>query len=148
MTPSFFTSFFLFTSCHLILSSSFENSKCGPPQLECPKVTKANKGTWHPKVAKANNTTWHPKAIKSNNVIVNVFYNFLSLQFSSCQSYKTQWSTSFSFGFHLYIKDRKITAPILLVTHGHVRISNLSMLLFLFHFSSCIYFDVCPPYRK
>jgi hypothetical protein len=35
--------------------------------------------------------------------------HFLSLQFFACQSCKTQWSTSFSFGFHLYTKDRKIT---------------------------------------
>jgi hypothetical protein len=77
MTPSFFTSSYLYHCC-LFLFFSFKNSECGLPQLEHPKGAKAHNATWHPKVAKVSNNIQRPKATKSNNATVNIFYPFPS----------------------------------------------------------------------
>jgi hypothetical protein len=45
MTPRFFTSSFYLSHCHFFLSSSFENFEHDLPQLESPKVAKANNDT-------------------------------------------------------------------------------------------------------
>jgi len=86
MTPSFFTSFSYFYHCCLFLYSSFKNFEHDLPQLERPKGGEVHNSTWHPKVAQTNNDIWHSKVAKSNNTIAH----FLSLQFSCCQSFKTQ----------------------------------------------------------
>jgi hypothetical protein len=108
MTPSFFTSSFYFSHC-CFLSSSFENSKHSPPQLEHPKVAKTNNATQQPKITKTNNVTMHPKVAKANNATMSLLH-ISFLQFFGYPSCETQISTSFSFEFHLYTKDTKVIA--------------------------------------
>jgi len=149
MTQIFFTSSFYLFHCLFFLSSSFKNFKWDFPQLERPKVVEANNITRHPKVVEANNVTWHLKAIESINITMNVFYTF---PFSSNLWLLIFQNIMIKRFFHLdlssTLKIGKSWLPILLMSQGHVKISNLSMLLFPFRLSFSIYYDMCPPYRE
>jgi hypothetical protein len=54
----------------------------------------------------------------------------------------------FHLDFTSTLKIGQSQLPILLVGQGHVKISNLSMLLLLCHLSFYIYCDLCPPYKE
>jgi hypothetical protein len=101
---------------------------------------------WHPKVAEVNNDIWHPKVAKSNNVTVNVFCPFpFSLVVNIAKHNNQQ---VFHLDFTSTLKRGQSQLPILLVRQGHVKISNLSMLLLPCPPSSYIYSNFYPPYKK
>ncbi len=135
MTPSFFISNSYLYNCRLFFSSNFKNFKCDFPQLK------------RPKVAQANDNIWCPKATKSNNVTMSVFYTFpFSSNFLLSILQNTIINKFFDLDFTSTLKIGQSQLPILLVKHGHVWISNLSMFLLPCHISFCIYSNFCPPY--
>ncbi len=144
MTPSFFTSS---SYCLIIISSFLPFFQFWEFQM-WPSTIGASKN--------CNNSQHYmaSKSCKSKGrkikqcycecfLYISFLFNFRVVNFA-----KHNNKQIFHLDFTSTLKIRKSHLPFFLVKHGHVKISNLSMLLLPCHLSFCIYFDWCPPYRE
>ncbi len=151
MTPSFFTSspYYLSIVYLFIPFFQFQELQMWPSTIGASKSCNNSQHYVASKSCKSKQRYMTSKGRKIKQCYCECFlYTSFLFNFCVVNLAKHNNKQNFHLDFTSTLKIGKSHLLFFLVRHGHVKISNLSMLLLPCHLSFYIYFDFCPPYRK